>query len=158
MRRLVRTGKDTPENIVKMFGRYDNAVKEMQDYLRIWELLDPPATSHYAMNATKLDPEGKLPPRTPREASPEEKEEITRIREMQQLMRINMGSLPSNPSPETTKEMQRILQRYGEASHEDNVRRSEIALNAIDPKEGTLTPTMSLDMMAAFTRGVNDWC
>lgn len=36
MRRLVHTGKDTPENIVMMFGRYDNAVKEMQDWLRLW--------------------------------------------------------------------------------------------------------------------------
>jgi len=93
VRRLVVTGKDTPENIAKLLGpTAKNEIKTIHKEIRLEVLLRPEqGSSMWAMTARdNLDK--KCPPQTPRPASSMEEQEVRKVRNMQETIRNHMGA------------------------------------------------------------------
>jgi hypothetical protein len=131
IRRLVVTGKDTPENIMKLVGPNDkDAVEQIHKDTRIEVLLRPPQGSPmYAVAAFgKLDE--NCPPWTPRGASAAEDEEVTKIKDMQELIRRHMGS--RSMSSINSRDMRDILVNNFGGGWSDALPRYQHAVNAMD--------------------------
>ncbi|KAI6082766.1 hypothetical protein F4821DRAFT_206245 [Hypoxylon rubiginosum] len=91
MRRLVVTGKDTPENLSLFFGQH-NSVQEVHKNVRLEVLLRPPPGSPMYVLSTSTGADENCPSWTPREPSAAESVEIEEIRAMQEVIRSHMGA------------------------------------------------------------------
>ncbi|KAI1138887.1 hypothetical protein F5Y05DRAFT_354277 [Hypoxylon sp. FL0543] len=91
MRRLVVTGKDTPENLSLFFGQ-DKSIQEDQKRVRVEILLRPPPGSPSYVFSVGLKLDENCPPWTPREPSAAEVKELEEIRAMQDVIRSHMGA------------------------------------------------------------------
>ncbi|KAH9842151.1 CBR-SET-14 protein [Teratosphaeria destructans] len=92
VRRLVTTGKDTPENFRLLFGPdWERELEPVHEEARMEVLLDPPRGSPaYAMNAG-LGVDDGAPAWSPRPASEVEQQKIADVREMQAVVREKVG-------------------------------------------------------------------
>ncbi|KAI0836738.1 hypothetical protein F5Y06DRAFT_273248 [Hypoxylon sp. FL0890] len=91
MRRLVVTGKDTPENLTLFFGQ-DKSVSDVHRDMRLEILLRPPPGSPSDVRARMMKLDQNCPPWTPREASEAEAKEVEKVIAMQETIRRHMGS------------------------------------------------------------------
>ncbi|KAK6065110.1 hypothetical protein SCUP515_11417 [Seiridium cupressi] len=108
VRRLVVTGKDTPENFALLFGHGNKGVVESTaKECRLEVLLRPPPGSPMYAMTTSLKLDENCPSWTPRPASPEEAKEVEEIRSMQDIIRKHMG--PRGLKNIGTGDMQQIL-------------------------------------------------
>ncbi|KAI0885385.1 uncharacterized protein GGS22DRAFT_143058 [Annulohypoxylon maeteangense] len=93
IRRLVLTGKDTPENFSLFFGQNkSNSVTQAHKSNRMEALLDPPAGSSMDVMARSRKFDENCPPRNVRPPSQAEAGEIKKIRDMQETIRRHMGA------------------------------------------------------------------
>lgn len=131
IRRLVITGKDTPENFAKLLGLNEkDVVAEAQRDVRMEVLLQPPRGSpSYAM-ARQLKLDENCPPWTPREASATEKERLNKVRAMQELIRRHMGT--RSVSTINTNDMRDILVKNFGAGWTEALSVYQNAINAMD--------------------------
>ena len=92
IRRLVVTGKDTPENMAILLGNNDpSLVEDIRKMMRIEVLLNPPPGSPMYVVAKVNGYDRNSPIWTPREPSAEEKERLGKIRDMQERITRHMG-------------------------------------------------------------------
>ncbi|KAI1776242.1 hypothetical protein F4818DRAFT_457687 [Hypoxylon cercidicola] len=91
MKRLVVTGKDTPENMSLFFGQH-RLVPETQKHARLDVLLRPPPGSAMYFLSKTSEHDENCPPWTPRETSAAEAKEIEEIGTMQGVLRSHMGA------------------------------------------------------------------
>ncbi|KAI1211881.1 uncharacterized protein F4807DRAFT_416713 [Annulohypoxylon truncatum] len=93
IRRLVLTGKDTPENFSLFFGQNKtDAVTKTHKDNRLEALLEPPKGSPMDVMARARKFDENCPPRNVRRPSHAEAGEIKKIRDMQETIRQHMGS------------------------------------------------------------------
>lgn len=131
IRRLVVTGKDSPENIAKFLGRGGREeIERTHREIRIEVLLRPPPGSPMYVVATSLNLDENCPAWTPRAASAAEQAEVRKIRDMQGLIRSHMGS--RSMSSITTRDMQAILTANFADTWVDEFPYYQTAINAMD--------------------------
>ena len=131
IRRLVITGKDTPENITKFVGRNDqDQIEKTHQDVRMEILLRPPPGSPNWAMAKNLKVDENRPAWTPRPASTEEEAELKKIRDMQEVIRCHMGSRSMNSI--TSKDMQDVLTQNFGNSWVDALATYQSAINAMD--------------------------
>ncbi|KAI1442712.1 hypothetical protein F5Y02DRAFT_236569 [Annulohypoxylon stygium] len=93
MRRLVRTGKDTPENIALFFGQStSDEVREYHRKNRLEALINPPMGSPMDVMARHRKWDENCPPLNITKASQAEEDELKSVRQMQDTIRQYMGS------------------------------------------------------------------
>ncbi|RYP70732.1 hypothetical protein DL771_005227 [Monosporascus sp. 5C6A] len=108
MRRLVVTGRDTPENLSLLFGQNKaGQLDECHKDTRLEVLLRPPPGSPMYVMAKSMGYDENCPPWTPREPSATEAQKIKEIRDMQETIRRHMGS--RGVSNITSGDMREIL-------------------------------------------------
>ena len=131
IRRLVVTGKDTPENFSLIFGQPPTKeIKKTQKDQRMEALLRPPPGSPDYVMSSGLQLDIGCPPWTPREPSPEEQLEVTKVRNMQALITSHMGARGvKNIKP---ADMQQILVSNFGADWVSALGTYQTALNAMD--------------------------
>lgn len=132
MRRLVITGKDTPENIAIFFGRgKPNITEEVHNSCRLGVLLRPPlGSSMYVFNRVHGLDRGCPEPWTPREPSADEARQLHEIRDMQETIRNHVGHRGTHDIRDS--DMQEILVRKFGDRWPDGVQIYWTALNALD--------------------------
>ncbi|KAI0179564.1 hypothetical protein GGR52DRAFT_536660 [Hypoxylon sp. FL1284] len=105
-RRLVITGKDTPENLTLFFGQ-DKFIQEVHEKMRTEILLRPPPGSPMYVFSTSSKADENCPSWTPRGPSAVETKRIEEIRVMQDVIRSHMGA--KGVENITTNDMRDIL-------------------------------------------------
>ncbi|EKD20833.1 uncharacterized protein L3040_000938 [Drepanopeziza brunnea f. sp. 'multigermtubi'] len=131
IRRLVVTGKDTPENFRKLLGWNDkDEIKDIQHSARKEVLIRPPKGSPDWAFAKGLKLDENCPPWTPRPASVKEEQEVREIKEMQELIKRHMGS--RSMSTIGTKDMTDFLAKYFPRDFSAKMQTFTAATNAMD--------------------------
>ena len=131
IRRLVVTGKDTPGNLSLIFGQSPTReIKKTQKDQRMEALLRPPPGSPDHAMSSNLQLDVDCPPWTPREPSPEEDLEVTKIRNMQALITSHMGA--QGVKKITSADMQQILVNNFGSQWVGALGVYQTALNAMD--------------------------
>ncbi|CZT49523.1 uncharacterized protein RSE6_10384 [Rhynchosporium secalis] len=131
IRRLVVTGKDTPENFRKLLGWNDkDAIKSTHQSSRNEILLKPPHGSPNWAMAKSLKLDDNCPPWTPLPASMEEEKQVQDIRDMQELIRHQMGS--RSMSTITSQDMQDVLVQNFASAWSAKLQTYQDAVNAMD--------------------------
>ncbi len=125
MRRLVLTGKDTPENLQFLLGREWKDQEDLINEQRILVLLSPPQGSPAYVLTSSRD-EGAPAP-TPRPATAEEEQKIQTVRNLQTTLAARMGSRQT-PS---TADMQAVLSSFG-ANWDEMLPMYQLATNTMD--------------------------
>lgn len=130
VRRLIITGKDTPSNLAKFFGRNDSEeIEETHKQTRIEVLLNaPPGSPDWALAKSSKYDEG-CPAWTPRLATAEEEAAIKDIRDMQEVIKRHMGDREMKDI--TTKDMMDVLAKSGTGWLQSS-QLYTVALNAMD--------------------------
>lgn len=129
MRRLVVTGKDTPENLLLFFGQ-DRSIQEDQKNVRLQVLLRPPPGSSMHVLSTSMKVDENCPPWTPREPSAVEANELEEIRTMQDVIRSHMGARGVNDI--STNDMREILVENFGNQWSAKLQTYQHALNSMD--------------------------
>ncbi|KAL7622535.1 hypothetical protein AAE478_008042 [Parahypoxylon ruwenzoriense] len=130
MRRLVATGKDTPENISLFFGRKkDDTIDGCHKDNRIEVLLRPPRGSSLYVVSTSQNLDENCPPWTPREPSQAEVQQLKEINTMQETIRRHMGS--RDVKDIDGADMRDILVKNFGNRWPDGVKTYEYALNSM---------------------------
>jgi hypothetical protein len=131
IRRLVITGKDTPENITILLGPNDkDSISRIHKDIRLEVLLRPPKGSPmYALTAMqKLDE--NCPAWSPRQASATEEEDVRKIKDMQERILRYMGSRSMDSI--TSQDMSKILVQSFGRGWDDALPIYQNAINAMD--------------------------
>ena len=124
MRRLVVTGKDTPENLKLLFGpKWLRGVSSTHAQCRLELLCQPPPGSPCYLRNVLLD--SGSPGQSPRTASEAEQRRVDEIRWMQRSMRETMP--PGEPI--TVGEMADLASQVGRA---DDLPFFKIALDTME--------------------------
>ncbi len=141
VRRLVLTGKDTPENLALFFGHGQaNAVEDTGGIAqshkdsRIEALLRPPPGSPmYVLNRSLKHDRGCPTPWTPREPSAAEARHIQEVRDMQETIRRHKGVAPGGRVENITNNDMRdiLVQNFGNRWSE-GIKVYMDAINAMD--------------------------
>jgi hypothetical protein len=87
MRRLVVTGKDTPENLSLFFGPNAASIEDIHQSTRIEALLEPPRGSPMYAHLTGMNLDKNCPPWTLRGPSPVETQKVKEVKDMQEIIR-----------------------------------------------------------------------
>ncbi len=135
IRRLVLTGNDTPDNLLKFFGLYPTDEGEIKEYhyeALLEVLLKPPMGSYYYAMATSHRMDEGCPTQTPREAEEEEEEDLEMIRELQGCIRRHMFSRRRSMRSIDHDDMEDILTDTLGTDWESGKREYLYALNSID--------------------------
>ncbi|KAI1092948.1 hypothetical protein F5B19DRAFT_452383 [Rostrohypoxylon terebratum] len=131
MRRLVRTGKDTPENIALFFGqKTTEEINLAHKENRMEALLNPPMGSPMDVMARGSKWDENCPPLNVRRPSDAEAEELRAIRQMQETIRQHMGS--RGVEDVTSNDMRDILVKHFGPRWPDMMQVYQHALNSMD--------------------------
>ncbi|KAI2467404.1 hypothetical protein F4781DRAFT_444299 [Annulohypoxylon bovei var. microspora] len=131
IRRLVFTGKDTPENISLFFGQNTTGEVDLcHKTYRMHAFLDIPKNSLLSMTAERLEWDKDCPPRNPRSLSDAETQKLQRIREMQDRIRYHMRSLGLRRL--RPMDMQEILEKKFGTEWREEVQIYGLAYNSMD--------------------------
>lgn len=131
IRRLVATGKDSPENFRKLLGwNGKDEIKATHQRVRREVLLRPPRGSPSWKLAQGLQLDENCPEWTPRPASAAEEKEIQEIRDMQELIKRHMGS--RSISTIDVKDMQEVLVKNFASELSVKMQTYHEAVNAMD--------------------------
>ncbi|KAF2092664.1 hypothetical protein NA57DRAFT_82032 [Rhizodiscina lignyota] len=125
IRRLVRAGKDTPDNMRLFFGPDWQDVDKSINEQRMLALLNPPQGSPaYVMHASD---DRDAPTPSPRPASAEEEKKIQEVRDMQAAVKRRLG----NRKEPTNDDIVAILTGQGE-NWPDKLPLYQLAINTMD--------------------------
>ncbi|KAK5112799.1 hypothetical protein LTR85_011133 [Meristemomyces frigidus] len=129
IRRLVVTGKDTPENLQLFFGpNWEYTIKASHEEARIEVLLDPPTGSpSYAMTAN-AGFGSDAPAWSPRPASEVESRKVAEVTEMQTCIRQHLG----DRKEPTNDDMEAIVTPFGPACVESVLWVYHLAVKTMD--------------------------
>ncbi|KAI2619645.1 hypothetical protein GGR54DRAFT_639968 [Hypoxylon sp. NC1633] len=91
IRRLIITGKDTPQNLSLFFGQNETIWRHHHN-MRLEALMRPPPGSPSYVQVAMSKADENCPSWTPREPSATETKDLEKIRVMQNLIRSHMGA------------------------------------------------------------------
>lgn len=123
LRRLVVTGKDTPENLALFFGSESSdsdsgsgSIRELHEDCRFEVLLEPPPGSpKYKMAQHMRWDVGCPQPWTPRAASADEERQVAEIRAAQEDIRRHVAAQGRGVENLTSQDTRDVLvQQYGD--------------------------------------------